>query len=143
MQTNQTILSLQGCNLPNDPVTTQKKHQGRPLKLISEQELKEILQGISSKDSTQRTKVFTKYGKTKIKHAINIFKTDFGKQGVISRAGCPFHRRQNLSFGWHGYANGVRIKCHVPNCVWTTHYEPMIYGAVNDFVEQSEFENNE
>jgi hypothetical protein len=143
MQTNQTILSLQGCNLPNDPVTTQKKHRGRPLKLISEQELKEILQGISSKNQTEREQATVKYGKKKIKDAINIFKTDFGKQGVISRAGCPFHRRQNLSFGWHGYANGVRIKCQVPNCVWTTHYEPMIYGSVNKFVEQSEFTDNE
>ena len=143
MQTNQTILSLQGCNIPNDPVTTQKKHRGRPLKLIFELELKEIFKGILSTNQTEREQATAKYGKTKIKHAINIFKTDSGKQGIISRAGCPFHRRQNLSFGWQGYANGVRIKCHVPNCVWTTHYEPMIYGAINDFVEQSEFTDNE
>ena len=77
MQTNQTILSVQGCNLPNNQVTTQKKHRGRPLKLIFELELKEIFKGILSTNQTEREQATAKYGKTKIKHAINIFKTDF------------------------------------------------------------------
>ena len=143
----QTILTIQGISLPNQPIITQKKHQGRPSQQISEQELKEIFkQLLSTKNKTERDQVAATFGAKKVKDAIHIFDTDFGKLGVISRvarAGCPIHKREKLGFGWHGYTNGVRIKCQVLNCTWTTHFEPMIYGAVNESNEESEFTNNE
>lgn len=67
MQTNQTILSLQGCNLPNDPVTTQKKHRGRPLKLIFELELKEIFKLFLSTNQTEREQATLKTARKRLR----------------------------------------------------------------------------
>jgi hypothetical protein len=107
-----------------------KKHHGRPSKQISEQELKEIFKGILNPNPAERQQIRQQYTEQKIKHAINIYKTDFGKQGVIFRTECPFHRRQKLSYGWQGSGNGVRIKCLVPGCTaLNTHFEPMLFHS--------------
>ncbi len=140
----QSILSnfLSSIN-PNITIPTIQKHCGRPSKTISEPELNEILKGITSRDLTERKRITQKYPKQKIKHAINIFKTDYGKQGIISHVECPIHKRQNLGYGWQGYANGVRVKCLVPNCTaLNTHFEPLLFHSqkgmeINGLIESS------
>lgn len=74
--------------------------------------------------------ILKKHGATKIKHAINIFRTDFGKQGVVSRKVCPFHKREGLVYNWHGVNNGVRVACVIEGCLWHgTHFEPTLYHS--------------
>ena len=114
---------------PLTSVTEPKKHIGRPSKQLTEPELKTILKGITSQNITERKQILHKYSQQKIKHAINIFKTDFGKQGIIFRTICPIHKKQKLSYGWQGYASGVRVKCIVPGCTaLNTHFEAMLYS---------------
>jgi hypothetical protein len=104
------------------------KRIGRPAKYLTEPELNEILQGIIS-DAAVRKRVIQKYGKQKIMAAVNIFKTDYGKRGAVSRACCPIHKRHMLVFNWHGYGEGTRIKCLAPDCGWTTHFQPMLFHS--------------
>jgi hypothetical protein len=126
MQTNQTILSFEGCSLPNDPVTAQKIHHGRPSKHITAAELTEIMQSLFN--PAEKQLILKKHGATKIKHAINIFRTDFGKQGRISQKTCPYHKRIGLVYNWHGVKNGVRVACVIEGCLWHgTHFEPTLY----------------
>ncbi len=108
--------------------------------MFSEQELKEIFEGILSVNQEKRRQAFKSFGKVKIRKAINIFKTDFGKQGIIFRKECRIHKRAKLFYGWSGYSEGVRVKCLFEGCTsLNSHFEPMIYGATNEFNEESEF----
>jgi len=127
----QTVFSFEGfIETPTIKINDAlKKHRGRTSKKLSEQELKEIFKGILSQNPDKRQQIRRQYTDEKIKHAINIFKTDFGKQGVIFRTVCPFHRREKLGYGWHGSANGVRVTCLVDGCSWTTHFEPMLFHS--------------
>ena len=121
--------SIQPSTQPSQPQTL-KKHCGRPSQQISETELKEIMQKYYfNRNPQEKQQIYQKYGAKKLKDAFNICRLDMGKQGIISRVGCPTHKRQNLSFGWHGYTNGARIKCFVPGCSWTTHFEPMLFHS--------------
>ena len=56
-----------------------------------------------------------------------IIALDIAKQGKISKAECPMHRKRNLSYTWHN-SEGVRIHCEI--CSWSTHFEPMIFQNI-------------
>ena len=121
MQTNQTVLSLQGCNLPNDPVTTQKKHQGRTPDFLTAQDIQECLKYFSA-SNPEREQVMMKFGKKKIMHSLAICRLDMGRQGKIFRTICQEHGRTALTYGWHNI-EGVRVKYIAPNChLLNTHF---------------------
>jgi hypothetical protein len=120
-----------------------KPKKGRPSKHITAAEITEAMNYYFTQNNTEKQRIHLKLGDMKIKHSLNIFRTDLGKQGAILRCKCPFHGRVNLIYNWHGTAAGVRIACLVSGCLWTTHFEPMIYGVTSELNEQSEFNENE
>lgn len=111
----------------NPPALTIKKKSGRPSTTLTESDLKECISYYFEKNPNKKQQLLARYGKKKLKDALNIFKIDYGKHGVLSRTGCPLHKKTCLGYVWHGYASGARIKCLMPDCAWTTHFEPMLY----------------
>jgi hypothetical protein len=98
MQTNQTILSIEGCNLPNDPVTTQKKRQGRTPDFLTAKNIQECLKYFSA-SNPERALLTAKFGKKKIMHSLAICRLDMRRQGKIFRTICPEHGRTALTYG--------------------------------------------
>jgi hypothetical protein len=58
-----------------------------------------------------------------LKDAAAIMQLDLNRNGVISRAVCPFHGKTCLAYLWHGPKEGARVSCKVDGCKWTTHFE--------------------
>lgn len=52
---------------------------------------------------------------------------DVQKQGKISKAECPKHKKQSLSYRWNNN-EGARVHCEI--CNWTTHFEPAMYQPI-------------
>jgi hypothetical protein len=103
---------------------------GRKSTVIYEAELKTILQALTNPNQTQREAILANIPAWKIKDSINIYKTDVGKKGAITRYGvCPVHGRTRLGYNWGGYSSGVRVRCFVKGCdMINTHYEPMLHN---------------
>jgi hypothetical protein len=95
------------------PLGIPPKEGGSPIKTISEQELKESSRLTKQRSNQKKTILQNTAGQSKAcsKH----YKTDFGKQGAISRTECP-SIKPKLTYGMARLHRRSRIKCHIQGC---------------------------
>jgi hypothetical protein len=147
MQTNQTILCVEGCSLPTVYTETAFNSRGKPKNgrgrtptYLTREELEVALKYYFSSSLTVKQQVLQSFGKKKITRALAICKLDLGKQGRIGRYVCSFHGAKYLVYSWCGSEDGVRIRCFAPGgCSTNTHMDGYLYtGKEHQFEDADE-----